>query len=77
MPVRWNDYVSANEAFLRGDLDALKAARERIAAGPKLNGVPANLDVVDRLIARFGKPYRNAYSTETEEAGRTNEVLGK
>jgi tRNA A-37 threonylcarbamoyl transferase component Bud32 len=77
IPLRWNDYVSANEAFLKGDLDALKAARERIAAGPKLNGVPANLDVVDRLIARFGKPYRNAYSTETEEAGRTNEALGK
>ncbi|MDB6030462.1 MAG: uncharacterized protein JWM16_800 [Verrucomicrobiales bacterium] len=61
VPLRWNDYVEATEAFLKGDLDALKAARERIAAGPRLNGTPANLDVVDRLIARFGQPYRDAY----------------
>ena len=62
-PLRWNAYVDATEAFLKGDLDGLKAARDRIAAGPKLDGVPANLDVVDRLIARFGRPYREAYGT--------------
>jgi hypothetical protein len=76
-PLRWNDYVGATEAFLKGDLDALKAARERIAAGPKLNGMPANLDVVDRLIARFGQPYRQAYLSEPEDAGRTVEAPGK
>jgi hypothetical protein len=31
--VKWNDCVGANGAFLKGDLAALKAARERIAAG--------------------------------------------
>jgi hypothetical protein len=60
-PIRWNDYVSATEAFLRGDLPALKSARERIASGPKLNGEQANLDVVDGLIANFGKSYAGAY----------------
>ena len=64
LPLRWNDYVSATEAFLKGDLDALKAARERIANGPKLDGVPANLDVADRLIAGLGRPYREAYGAE-------------
>lgn len=62
-PVRWNDYVAATQAFLAGDLPALKAARERIAAGPKVNGAAANLDVVDRMIASFGKSYREAYET--------------
>ncbi len=73
-PLRWNDYVGATEAFLKGDLDALKAARERIAAGPKPNGVSANLDVVDRLIARFGQPYRQAYLSEPGDAGRTSDA---
>ena len=76
-PLRWNDYVTATEAFLKGDLDALKAARERIAAGPKLDGVPANLDVVDRLIGRFRQPYLQAYLSGSEAAGRTSEVLDK
>jgi hypothetical protein len=60
-PIRWNDYVNATEAFLRGDLQGLKLARERIASGPKLDGEQANLDVVDRLIANFGKAYLGAY----------------
>lgn len=59
--VRWNDYVAATEAFLRGDLPALCTARERIAQGPTTEqGIP-NLNVVDRLIANFGKPYSEAY----------------
>jgi len=60
-PIRWNDYVTATSAFLKKDLAALKAARERIAAGPTQDGEAANLDVVDRLLARFGKPYAEAY----------------
>ena len=59
--------MNATEAFLKGDLDALKAARELIALGPKVNGVAANLDVVDRLITRFGRPYRDAYHAESED----------
>lgn len=61
LPVKWNDYVSATEAFLKKDLKSLKAAREKIARGPKMNGEVPNLNVVDRLIANFGKPYAKAY----------------
>jgi len=60
-PIRWNDYVTATEAFLKGDLPTLKAARDRIASGPKWNGEVANLDVVDRLILKWGKSYADAY----------------
>lgn len=60
-PVKWNDYVIATEAFLRRDLDALKAARAKIAQGPKLDGEIPNLNIVDRLIARFDKPFAEAY----------------
>ena len=60
-PVRWNDYVAATVAFLQGDLSGLTAARERIAQGPAWEGEIPNLNVVDRLIANFGKPYPKAY----------------
>ncbi|MBC7817901.1 MAG: hypothetical protein IAG10_13500 [Planctomycetaceae bacterium] len=66
--VRWNDYVAATEAFLKGDLSSLKAARARIAEGPKWNGEVANLDVVDRLVAKFGKPYADAYLDDRKES---------
>ena len=59
--IRWNDYVDATAAFLKGDLPSLQAARARIAAGPTFHGEAPNLDVVDRLIAHFGKTYAEAY----------------
>lgn len=58
----WNDYVSASIAFLDGDMDKLRHHRERIAASPS----KGNLEVVDRLIAGFGKSYRVAYFGEEE-----------
>jgi hypothetical protein len=60
-PVRWNDYVAATEAFLRGDRAALLAARERI-----VRSLPddANLRIVDSLIRHFGKPYVEAYDVK-------------
>lgn len=61
---QWNDYVEATEAFLKGDLPTLKASRERMASGLKINGEVVNLDVVDRLIAKFGKSYAEAYLTD-------------
>lgn len=60
-PVKWNDYVSATEAFLKRDLSALQASREKISKGPKVDGAVPNLSVVDRLIAGFEKPYAEAY----------------
>lgn len=68
-PIRWNDYVTATEAFLMSDLPLLRASRARIASGPRLNGEVVNLDVVDRLIAKFGESYATAYRAD-RSAGR-------
>lgn len=72
----WNDYVAASVAFVRRDLATLKAHRERLSqlpppplqpqvadaarAEPIPEGWPYNLDVMDRLIACFDKPYAEA-----------------
>jgi hypothetical protein len=69
LPLRWNAYVQATIAFLNKDLKQLKECREEIAAGPTFQGEKANLDVVDRLIDNFGKPYFEAYR------GRRNKQL--
>ncbi|CAN7402824.1 hypothetical protein [Brevundimonas sp. LjRoot202] len=80
-------YTDATIAFLRGDREALIAARERLVSLPKPEAFaraaaryaetypdhpplswPLNLDVVDRLIACFGQPYREAYSCEAPVA---------
>jgi hypothetical protein len=60
-PVRWNAYGRATIAFLAGDRPTLVAMRDEIAQGPKLAGKIPNLDVVDRLLERFGQPYAEAY----------------
>jgi hypothetical protein len=69
LPLRWNAYVRATIAFLDKDLNRLKECREEIAAGPTFQGEKANLDVVDRLIDNFDKPYSEAYG------GRRNKQL--
>ena len=61
-PIRWNAYVAATIAFLDRDLELLKKKRDKIAAGPELNGKIPNLGVVDSLIANFERPYSEAYS---------------
>jgi hypothetical protein len=68
------EYALATVAFLQGDLSALKAARARLAALREPEAYrnlrpppaaaakwPPNLNIVDGLIACFGKPYRIAY----------------
>lgn len=75
-PPEWDAYVDATIAFLKHDKPALLAARERLATMPRppddqwadINGKPLpppswppNLDVVDGLIACFGKGYDEAY----------------
>lgn len=82
----WNEYVKATIAFLNHDRRGLKRARERLAKSPipagfanidtsQTGGVlppwPQNLDVVDGLIACFGRPYEEAYgSAECRAAGQ-------
>lgn len=82
-PQDFADYALGSVAFLQHDLQALKAARERLASlakpadwqaestlhvtvgGVKMSGVlpwPPNLNVLDGLIACFGKPYAEAYT---------------
>ena len=61
LPLRWNAYVNATIAFFKKDMARLKECRKEIAEGPTFQGEKANLDVVDRLIQRFGEPYSKAY----------------
>lgn len=64
-PDSWNAYVNATIAFLEQDRTALEAYRTTVAKGPKLDGKIMNLDVVNRLLANFGKSYREAYYGES------------
>lgn len=57
----WNAYVHATMAFLRKDRVQLRLFRDQISNGPLINGTPMNLDVVDRMILHFDKPYKVAY----------------
>jgi hypothetical protein len=73
----WNEYVDASIAFLKNDKRALLKARKRLETVPEPTGRncvdgdgkkiscgdwPPNLDVVDALVACFGKSYQQAYS---------------
>lgn len=75
----WNHYVAASAAFVRRDLAALKAHRERLAhlpppplqpqvaeaarRDPVPEGWPFNLDVVDALVRCFDRPYADAMTS--------------
>lgn len=56
----------ATIAFLNNDVAELKFRRDKIAAGPILNGTKPNLTVVDNLILYIGQPYSMAYSGNRE-----------
>lgn len=74
--IGWNHYVDATIAFLLGNRERLRRARERLAATPEPDNFspvdsfgnpvdlrwPPNLNVVDGLISCFGKSYDTAYS---------------
>lgn len=64
-PFNWNAYVRATIAFLDGDRAELEKSRAEIAAGPTIEGVKPNLDIVDSLIKNFGSSYRQAYNSAT------------
>lgn len=60
-PLRWNDYVLAVIAFLEGDREALIRHRNHVAAGAEqFWGNALNRDLLDKLIAGFGRPYNVA-----------------
>jgi len=59
---KWNAYVRASVAFLRGDLKELIAQRSVVATSAPRGGRVPNLDVVDRLVEGIGTGYRAAYS---------------
>ena len=61
LPLRWNAYVRATITFLNKDMKHLEECRKDILEGPTFDGEKANLDVVDRLIKHFDRPYAEAY----------------
>ncbi len=61
---RYNAYVDATIAFLKGDLKTLEVKRDEIALGtPSFNNT--NLLLVNRLIRCFGQPYCLAYQSSS------------
>ena len=59
----WNDYVYGNAACLSGDMHKLKYYRERLSAkAEEHQGNKINLNILDNLIAGFGKHYEEAYN---------------
>ena len=81
-PFGWDHYVDASIAFLRRDRAALLAARDALARLPRPSDFeprdpqgrpiqlawPPNLNVVDALVACFGRPYEEAYDCRPEPA---------
>jgi hypothetical protein len=64
---QWNAYVNATIAFLQADNESLRLHRERLAiASAKFPINRPNLVSADRLLACFGKPYKEAYSCGVE-----------
>jgi len=57
----WDEYVRGSIAFLRGDIQALMAAREAMAGKTAPGYGDLNLGVLDGLIACFGRSYKEAY----------------
>lgn len=76
----WNAYVDATVAFVRGDAAALRNARALLTGLPRPSSFtpemswPPNLDVVDGLIACFGKPYAIAYAPHCRQKPSVTKV---
>lgn len=50
-------------------------SRARIASGPRLNGEVVNLDVVDRLVAKFGESYVTAYRADRSAGWESRDAV--
>jgi hypothetical protein len=58
---KWNDYVLGTIAFLEGDKAKLIEHRDRVADYINMHkSNRGNLGVLNRLVANFGKPYKEA-----------------
>jgi hypothetical protein len=60
-PFKWNAYVMASIAFLKGDFQNLIKFRDELAAAQdphRLN----NLKIVQNMVICFGEPYKEVYS---------------
>ena len=57
---KWSEYVLATIAFLEHDAEALVRNRDLIADAGNDAPNQTNLKVVDRLIANFGRSYKEA-----------------
>jgi hypothetical protein len=67
---KWNAYVRATLAFLRGDRDELARQRE-IVARSAAGGRAPNLHVVDALLEHVGQSYRVAYAAPASAKSNT------
>jgi hypothetical protein len=62
---KWSEYVRATIAFLEHDADALVENRDIIAKAGSFGPNQSNLKVVDRLVANFDRPYKEAIAADT------------
>ena len=83
----WNQYVDATIAFLEGDKEALRDARESLASLPKPSNFravdrdgnpvelswPPNLHLVDGFLKCFEETYETAYDDCSRADGNTSE----
>ena len=76
-PTRWNDYVAATRAFLKGERPALLAARERMAHALASDQDRTYLGVVDLLISRWGESYGEAYLSQMKEQKQQETVTSR
>lgn len=61
-PLKWNEFVDAYVAYINDDRQALQLARDAIAVRSDFLGNKKNLEVVDRLLAKLGRPYAEIFS---------------
>lgn len=61
----WKEYLIGTLAFLAAKRDALIVVHCQLAKSAEVD--KANLQVLDRLLANFGKPYAEAYEVEGQD----------
>lgn len=67
---KWNAYVRATLAFLRGDRGELSRQREIVAQSAPRRGRVPNLHIVDSLLEHMGQSYRVAYAAPASSSSK-------